>query len=166
MDIAFDTLKIGLPLLAAVFAYFRFFREGTHKQRIQFDIEYRDLGIKDQKRLVEITVTAENKGFVEHRFDDVRVTLRGISGKSPVEHIAKHPPRLAFPETDDALKKISLIPEKWGYFFVRPKILQRFPLVTAIPDDWTHLFVRTTFCYQQTGGIHSAERVFIASEQS
>lgn len=153
----FELIKILLTIATAVFTYLNFFREGTHKQRIEFDIDLCNMGMVEQQWILEIGCTAENKGNVEQKFDDIRVTVRGLDGSTPLKEIEGHEPRLEFPQN---IQKASLIPKKYGYFFVRPKVRQRFPLVVRVPTSWTHVHIRTTFRYEGTDDIHSAERTF------
>ena len=152
-----DLLPLILAVGAAAFTYFRFFREGPHRQRIQFDIDYRDLGVFGDDRIVEIGCTAANKGNVEQRFDDIRVTVRAIKPGDTLKEIAGREPRLAFPVL---LKEAPLIPKKYPYFFVRPGVEQRFPLLLRISASFTHVHVRCTFKYKGTDDVHSAERAF------
>jgi len=162
-QIIIESIKIILAIAAAAFTYFKFFREGEHKQRIQFDIDCKELGVIGSERIIEIGSNAENKGNVEQRFDDVRVVVRGLEEGKPLRELEKHEPRLAFPMS---LAKASLIPKKWRYFFVRPRVIQRFPLVLKVPKTITHILVRSTFRYQGTGDIHSAEKAFnVGSEE-
>ncbi len=156
-QMVFDLIKIFLALAAATFTYFQFFREGKHKQRIQFDIDCQDLGTIGDERIVELGCVAENKGNVEQRFEDIRVSVRGIDSGRPLRELPYHAPRLEFPET---LSKASLIPKKWAYFFVRPHVTQRFPLVIKLPKRVSHILVRSTFQYRGSGDVHSAERAF------
>jgi len=157
-EITFEILKIAAALAAAGFAYFKFFREGSHKQRIESDLDCRVLGAFDGQRIVEIGCTAENKGNVEQRFDDIRVVVRGIENGAKLSELKDHAPRLAFPKK---LATASLISERWKYYFVRPKVKQRFPLVLRIPAKYEFITVRSTFRYQSTTEIHSAERAFM-----
>lgn len=158
-EIIFETLKLLIAILAAGFTYFKFFREGTHKQRIEFDIDCCDLGTVGEERIIEIGCTAENKGNVEQRFDGIRLKVRGLeAGISKLSDIEGYEPRLAF---STKIAKASLIPEKkWKYFFVRPGVKQRFPIVMRAPAKCTHIHVRSTFRYKGTEDIHSAERAF------
>jgi hypothetical protein len=160
-EIIFEIIKIALALAAGLFTYFQFFREGTHKQRIQFDIDCRKLGLICNERLIEIGCIAENKGNVEQRFDDIRVVIRGIEKDAPLAEMEGHAPRLAFPVK---LAKACLILKKWEYYFVRPHVAQRFPLVVKVPRNVSHILVRSTFRYKGTEDIHSAERAFALEE--
>ena len=159
----FDSLKLLIGVGAAAFTYFKFFREGAHRQRIQFDVDCRDLGLFGGERIVEIGCTAANKGNVEQRFDDIRLTVRAIKPGDTLNEIAGHEPRLAFPAL---CRAVPLISTKYEYFFVRPKVEQRFPLLLRIPPSCTHLHVRSTFKYKGTNDVHSAERAFSVSDRA
>jgi hypothetical protein len=170
-EVVFEVVKIALVVVAAAFTYIKFFREGTHKQRIEFDIELRDLGVVGVLRILEVGCTAENKGNIEHRFDEIRVTVRGLDGEV-LKEFEGHEPRLKFPLE---ILRASLIPAKYKYFFVRPGVRQCFPLVVRVPAAHVHLHIRATFKYKTCRirdvcvkakvarpkkEIHSAERAF------
>ena len=150
--------------MGAVLVYYKFFREGTHKQRIEFDIDFLDLGIYGNDRIVEIGVIAENKGNVEQSVDDIRLHLRGLifEKNSHLSEIPGYEPRLKFPMD---LGKYSIVAQKYRPFFVRPKVRQRFPVVLRIPTNLNVLHVRATFKYKGTKDIHSAERAFSIGEK-
>ncbi len=168
METITDLLNLIFLIAATLFAYYRFFKEGAHQQRIQFDIEYVNLGTSGADRIVEIGIIASNKGYVEQRFDDIRLKVRGIVDGQKLTEIKSHPPRLSFPEK---LEKISVIPKKLEntsgitknsvpYFYVRPGVTQRFPVVLRVPTEWKQLHIRATFKYVKYDEIHNAERAF------
>jgi hypothetical protein len=154
---------MGLLLIAALFTYYKFFREGTHRQRIEFDIDYHNLGLKDSDRIIEIGALAENKGNVEQKFNSMRLRIRGIDSDSKLKELEDYKPRLAFPI--DSRSKWEMIPPKYAYFFVRPGVKQRFPMVIKIPSNWTHIQVKITFRYKGTEDIHVTERAFRVNEE-
>ena len=158
MDISIISfLNLFLAVAAAIFAYYKFFREGPHRQRIEFDIEFVDFGVQGEFRVVEFAVTASNKGHIEQEFDEIRLTIRGIVEGRKLKEIEGHEPRLAFPEK---IGPISIIPRKYKYFFVRPGVNQRFPIVMKIPSDWRLINAKATFKYLGLNEVHSAERAF------
>lgn len=161
MEITFEIIKISLAVGAALFTYYKYFSEGAHKQRIEFEIDFADLGKKGNERIIEIGVIAENKGNVEQRFRDIKLRVRGIDESSELSEIEGYEPRLAFPID---LGKSSLVTEKFNYYFVRPKVRQRFPMVRRVPASWTHFHVRATFKYKGTNDIHTAERAFVLDD--
>ena len=157
-QIIFKIIKFALIVLAALFTYYKFFREGTHRQRIEFDIDYHNLGVKNSDRIIEIGALAENKGNVEQKFNSMLIRIRGIDNDSKLIELKDHKPRLAFPI--DSKNKWEMIPKKYQPFFVRPGVKQRFPIVIKIPVDWTHIQVKITFKYKSTKDIHVSERAF------
>ncbi len=152
-----STLSFMVVALGAFFTYYKFFREGSHRQRIEFDIEFKDLGIQGDFRVVEVAVTASNKGYIEQRFDEIRLTVRGIKKGAVLREIEGHKPRLSFPEK---IGPIHVISPKYHYYYVRPGVTQRFPIVIKIPAGWCLLHTRSTFKYFGLDEIHSAERAF------
>ncbi|MBZ9730050.1 hypothetical protein LB467_10165 [Salegentibacter sp. JZCK2] len=158
LTILFETIKIGLVVLAAFFTYYKFFREGSHRQRIEFDIDFQNLGVKNSDRIIELGAIAENKGNVEQKFKSMRLRIRGIDKDSELKELDNYKPRLAFPI--DLETNWEMIPEKFNYFFVRPGVKQRFPIVTKIPSNWTHILVKISFKYKGTRDIHTTERAF------
>ena len=167
-----EIISIGLALMAAIFTYYNFFREGRHRQRIEFDIDFKNLGLNKKFRVIEIGAIAENKGNVSQKFESIRLRVRGIIDNIDLEEIKNYEPRLAFPESfypkdekkhPSSEKKIELIPKlknENNYFFVRPGVKQRFPIVLKIPENWTIIHIRFTFKYKGTGEIHPTERAF------
>jgi hypothetical protein len=156
-DSILSVVNLSVVLLAAVFTYYKFFREGSHQQRIEFDIDCVDLGVSIDSRIVEIGIVATNRGNVEQKFDKILLKVRGILQDQALQEIPNHEPRLSFPET---ISEISVIPEKYNYFFVRPGVTQRFPVVIKVPEMWCQLHARSTFKYLGTNDMHTAERSF------
>ena len=150
-------LSFVLAATGVIFTYYKFFREGSHRQRIEFDIEFEDLGTQGEFRVVEVSVTASNKGHVEQKFDEIKLTVRGIIEGQDLREIEGHEPRLSFPEK---IGPISVISDKYKYFFVRPGVTQRFPVVIKVPNSWCLLHARSTFKYFGLNEIHSSERAF------
>lgn len=157
-QIIFEIIKFSLIAIAAFFTYYKFFREGTHRQRIEFDIDFHNLGVRNSDRIIEIGAIAENKGNVEQKFNSMLLRIRGIDNDSKLIELKDHKPRLIFPI--DSKNKWEMIPKKYKPFFVRPGVKQRFPIVVKIPVDWTHIQVKITFNYNGTKDIHVAERAF------
>lgn len=160
----FEIVKFGLLVLAAFFTYFRFFREGTHRQRIEFDIDLKSLGIRNSDRIIEIGALAENKGNVEQKFESMLLRIRGINKDTTLEELDKYKPRLKFPI--DSKENWEMIPKKYGYFFVRPGVKQRFPIVMKIPSDWTHILIKISFKYKGSKDTHPTERAFCINQDS
>ena len=161
----FTIISIGLAILAALFTYYNFFREGKHRQRIEFDIDFKNLGVHKRYRIIEIGAIGENKGNIEQRFESIRLRVRGLIDEIELAEVKNYEPRLFFPKEafPEEKRKIELIPKHKNsdnYYFIRPGVRQRFPIVLKIPKEWTILFARVTFNYKGTNEIHNAERAF------
>ena len=156
-DVSLSVVQIvGIPI-GALWAYFRFWREGIHRPRIEFDIRCSFLGSLGGTRVASFEVLANNKGNVEHRFSRVSLRVRGIKGSDGLQR--REDGRLDFP---DALLKAELVPEEFGYYFVRPGIAQPFTFTTTIPSETRFLLARAAFKYQGKEDLHTSERVFEA----
>lgn len=147
-----QTVGVGI---GALWAYLRFWREGIHRPRIEFDIQCTFLGVQNNARVISFAAMAKNKGNVEHRFSRVSLRVRGIKatgtlGRRPDE-------RLDFP---DPLLKAELVPEEFGYYFVRPGVEQPFTFTTTIPSDTRFILARAAFKYENSEDLHTSERVF------
>jgi len=153
----FSLLNLFIALGALIFTYYKFFREGEHQQRIEFDIDFVELGNVGDYRIIEVGITAENKGNVEQKFERIDLKIRGIKDGLELHEIINHEPRLSFPED---LPNISVISKKYLYFFVRPGVVQRFPVVLKVPLNWNLIHTRSTFKYFGVNDIHNAERAF------
>lgn len=152
-----NTLSLLLTAAAAIFTYYKFFREGSHKQRIEFSIDVKDLGVFEHDRVIEVIISAVNRGHVEQKFDDIRLPVRGIRTGQNLSEFKGYEPRLAFPEK---ITSVSVIPDKYQYFFVRPGVVQNFPVVVRIPSSWRLVQARATFKYFTLNELHSAEGTF------
>ncbi|MEM6507394.1 MAG: hypothetical protein AAF711_18310 [Planctomycetota bacterium] len=153
-----QTIQLILLILAGFFAYYKFFREGIHHPRIEFEIEMEELGVYSRHRIIQVSLIAKNKGLVEHRFDGIRLSIRGMLKDAEVSQLKNHEPRLCFPEI--LVDKMQIVTKKSKYFFVRPNVFQAFPVTLTISPDVTHVLIRATFKYGYTEDVHSAERAF------
>lgn len=151
-----DVIKIFLAIVAAIFTYYTFFKEGKHRQRLEIDLELKDLGCHGQERIIEVACIAENKGLVEHKMSELTFNVRGIEKNDRLENMGKYKDRLAFKHK---LAKIQIVPDN-DYYFVRPKVIQRFPLVVKVPKTITHINVKCRVIYKKNGEFHEAERAF------
>ena len=156
IKIIFELIKILLAIMAAIFTYYTFFREGKHEQRIEFEIEIKDLGIHGGDRIIEIAVIAENKGLVEHTVSELTLTVRGIDKTDQLKNINGFESRLGF---EHKLAKTQIVPDN-DYFFIRPKVIQRFPLVISVTKSITHINVKAHSIYKTTKEFHTTERAF------
>lgn len=145
-------------VVGGVWVYLRFRREGPNHPRIEFGIDCTFLGPQQGFFVAAFVVNAHNKGYVEHRFTELRMKALGIKAGEALTDWKGHAPRLCFPEV--IFRGVNLVPQEFGYFFVRPGVDQSFSFVTRVSQDIRFIVARATFKYQKTGDLHTVERVF------
>lgn len=158
-----DLLQTIFIIIAAVWSYLRFFREGTHRPRIELDVSHEILERDQTQQALAFIVSATNHGQVDFRFNDLRLRVLGkIQGEDvktiDFKTMTGNTPYLEFPE--GTTESRSIIPKKSKYFFVRPGVTQHFSYSTAVPSSWSRVIVRACFKYPTTGELHTAERIF------
>ena len=158
VDVLLSAATLLTVLATGAWAFFRFSREGVHKPRIEFDLECAFLGPQSDAFVAAFSIFAENKGQLEHRFDEIRLRVRGIRRNDRLKEWDERKPLLQFPEL--VLTTDKVVPPEYGYFFVRPGVRQRISYVASIPAEFSFVLARVTFRYGFTGDIHTAERVF------
>lgn len=155
-EIALGIAQFLCVLVAAIWAYFRFRREGLHQPRIEFGIQIVPLGVVGEARAVRIQIDAENKGSIEHRFSSIVLRLRGVKNGDPLKR-RESDNRLDF---DQSLLKQELVSEKYGYYFVRPGVKQSFSFTTTIPANTRFVLAFAAFKYEDTNELHTTESTF------
>lgn len=157
-DVVFGALQFIGVVVGAFWVFTRFRREGPNQPRIEFTIACRFLGPVDGEYVAAFEIYANNKGYVEHRFTEIRLKVLGIKHDEKLSEWRTHEPRLYFPTT--LVRGVNLVPEELEYYFVRPGVDQSFSFVTRVPAEFRFLAARATFKYRATGDIHTSERVF------
>jgi hypothetical protein len=161
LDVFFSFAQLVGLLVGAGWVYLRFWREGQHEQRIQFDIECRFSDPQSGARIASFSIIASNKGNVEQRFVRISLRLLGLRESDPLQRRTDE--RLQFSQE---ILEAELVPAKFGYYFVRPGVEQRISFTTAIPEEIRFINSRAAFKYNN-GDLHTAEKVFdvIAGER-
>jgi hypothetical protein len=153
-----------VPVLGAVWVYYRYLREGFHRPRIEFDIECKFIAVKNGECVAEIVVSANNKGMVRFTFPEIRLRARGLKEKSNLNYWVKDDKqqgvRLEFPEK---IFTENIIPPKYKYYFVEPGVRQPITYITKIPKDIKVLSLHASFRYRFRREIHTSEKVFEVS---
>lgn len=152
-----EVAKIGLAVGAGVWGYHRFVRERTHAPQIEFDVNCSFFGPQSGAYVAEFTLTFLNKGLTRQEVRQVRLRARGIKHGEKLAHWPSREPRLQFPEKVFVEKNI--VPERYTYMFVEPKVNQYYKYVTHVPEQMAFIIVNAEFIYKD-GEEHSAERVF------
>jgi len=145
-----------LVLAASVWAYFRVWKEGIYRPKIEFTVECSSYGPKDDHYIVEFLVIVHNKGLINQKFYSIFLRVRGIGDNDEVSFWEGNEPRIKFPtkffETEFIFK------QKYSYVFVEPGVKQVMSYVTKIPVTHSLLLVRAEFQYENAKS-HSIERL-------
>jgi hypothetical protein len=97
IGIILNSTQLLILLISAVWAFFRFQKEGPLHPRIEFDINCRFFGPQKNSYLASFIISANNKGNVEHRFSEIRLKVRGIKTDDLLEEFKEYPPMVNFP---------------------------------------------------------------------
>jgi hypothetical protein len=158
LDVVLGTAQLLAIITGGVWAYMRFWREGIHNPRIEFGVRCQFLGPVHGSYAAVFNVTAANRGHIEHRFEEIRLRVRGIDALEPLTEWPGYEPMLAFPK--ELARGANLVPKKFGYYFVRPGVTQEFTYTMPIAASVQFIVARVTFKYHGTDDIHTAEGVF------
>ena len=153
-----NVLELIVLIISAIWAYFRFRKENPLHPRIEFDINCNFLGPQHDSYLTSFIISAHNKGNVEHKFSEIKLRVLGIKTKDTLTDLEGYSPMVKFPQV--IMKGVNIVPNKYGYFFVRPGVNQTFNYTTQVLSDIRFIIVRAAFKYQSTNEIHTAEKVF------
>lgn len=162
-NVIFNGIQLLTIIVGALWAYFRFRKEDPLHPRIEFDIDCKFFGPQQNSYLASFTVSASNKGNVEHKFSEIRLRVRGIKINEPLTEFKEYSPMVNFPEK--IMEGVNIVPSKFGYFFVRPGVNQGFHYATQVSGDIRFIIVRATFKYKITDELHTAEKVFEVKEE-
>ena len=158
-DIA-ETVNAIASTLAILAAGGWFFYTNQFKQRIQFDVECRLLSLRtnNHSKIAEIALVFENKGFVEHRLWNLHLSVHDLACE---RYLTSKLDTRELEFKRHILPKIQLVPEQYGYYFVRPGVRQAITHIIKVPAAVSAIRVTASFNYHQdVGDPHTARRVF------
>jgi hypothetical protein len=123
---------------------------------IEFDIDCNGFTPVDDLRLLEVVLSAHNKGNTLQLFKEIKLRVRGI----------KHGESLAINEkinradfSHSILDDTNIIPDSVNFFFVEPNVNQRFQFSTVLAQEYKYICIRAAFHYDKST-IHTTERIF------
>jgi len=125
--------------------------------RIELGINCQVLGRDDGHYLVELALSAHNRGLVRWEFRNIMLRVRGIENNHPFSYWPGRGRRLEFPV--NVISKEEVIPESVRFLFVEPGVQQSVTYVTKIPTNIAYIAVHVEFLYDKRTP-HTAERVF------
>jgi hypothetical protein len=123
--------KIAFPAIAGLWVFYKYYREGFHRPRIEFDIECNVVGSNESDSIVEFVVIANNKGKIRFTFHELQLRVRGINEGESFAYW-RDSKRMEFPEK---VLDENIIPSKYKYYFVEPGINQAISYITKIPKN-------------------------------
>jgi hypothetical protein len=156
LTIIIAATQLGFLVAGAFWAYYRFWREGSHRRRIEFSIDCIFFGPQQDQYLTQFRLHAVNKGLVVHRFPNIELRVRGIKTSEEISFWLDRWPRVEFPHK---IMQAEIVHEKYSYIFVEPGVEQVISYVTKIPAEYHFIIARAEFRYDRRNP-HSAENVF------
>lgn len=163
-DIIFSAVQLAVVVTAAIWGYFRFRKERTHNPRVEFSVDATIFPPQEGTRLVEFRILVNNKGAVIHRFQSIKLRVRGIPTGAAITNWETHEPRAYFPEA--LIKGAEVIhKEKYDHIFVEPGVEQTIAYCTIVPASMAFISAHVAFHYdEEKFWPHSAERVFAVND--
>jgi hypothetical protein len=147
--------------IGAVWAWRRLNKERTHTPHIEFDIVCNFYGPELGHYLAEFILSADNRGYVIHRFPSIKLRVRGIRANTELQFWPGNEPRLLFPAS--LLDDVEVVfREKYSHIFVEPGVKQNISFVTKFPESFKYIVARAQFNYDDDHS-HSIERVLPVS---
>ncbi|MCF2490255.1 hypothetical protein [Dyadobacter sp. CY347] len=157
IELLLSILQFAAIIIGAAWTYYRFLREKPTSPRIEFDFDAMVYGPQNLNFMTVFSIRINNKGLIEHRFREIRVRILGLEKDADLNISSPHAGRVKFPIK--ILPSVNIVPEKFGYYFVRPGISQTFNYFTAVPENMEFIVVRITFKYEKIDEIHTTEKV-------
>ena len=155
-----DTTANVASIAAVIAAGGWFIYTSKFKQRLQFDLDCRFVPLAQNPRslIAELQFIFENKGFVEHRLWNLTVSVHALDTESQL-NVRSGNNEIVFHTR--ILPEKQLVPQKYGYYFVRPGVRQVITHIVEIPADVSVIRVTSSFNYNRDKSYpHTARRIF------
>lgn len=156
MELFVTVVQITLVVIAASWGYYRLWREGILRPRLEFSIDCEFFGPVGGEYIAQFTLNARNRGLVRYQFSRIDLRVRGIARDSGIQYWSGREPRLEFPLS---VLKTNVIPDNYNFFFVEPGIEQPITYVSKIPENIQYILVNAVFHYDRFTP-HSIEKAF------
>jgi len=157
IELGLNIAQFTIILGGAVWAYFRLWKEGVHRPRIQFDIQCQTFQSINNEIPIEFILKLNNKGLIEHKFHSINLRVRGIKENENLSLWKGSEPRLYFPEKLVDAQVIHT--KKYSHVFVEPGVDQTINYVVKIPSSYKLISARAEFKYDESKN-HSIEKIF------
>ncbi len=152
-------------LLGGIWTIWRFVLQREGNAKIQFNVDFRIVGILKNKYIVEVIAIVENKGKVRHYVNDFKFDLLYLSQDHEIEEGDKRiNNQLLFEKIID---KRYWIPPSWYDSFIDAGVVQNYTYVTHVPIEAKFALVYAQFKYPAFSRLipigktfHTAQRTF------
>jgi hypothetical protein len=147
-------------LFAFIAAGVWFVTTNKFRRRIKLDVDGKILPLpsNNDKKILEIQICFENKGFVDHRIRKLTVSVH--APKSETGLITKETTReLKFEKP--LLDETNLVPEHLNFYFVRPGVRQVVSHIVPIDGHVSLIRITVGFDYDRRGYYpHTVRHIF------
>jgi hypothetical protein len=157
-ELASGVQSIGTMIalvVGAYWTYIRFVRQREAFPHIQFSVDIEVVGKHGDFWIIELVAYVENKGKVQHRFDDLDFDVNALSQGDGIESKEEYGGQTYFPHE---LTRGSWLPAKYRYFFVEPGIRAKYSYITHVHQSARLLMLHGWFSYPKADIGHTAER--------
>lgn len=156
-DIATGIITITASFFGIYCAIDKWIKRKEHFPRVNFDITIQIIDFHDDKIILNVIASVDNKGYVPLKIKNFKCELLGIMSDSSLElGDEKIRNQLNFP---NKIGDGSFIPLDWNYSFVYPCVKTDYLYVTFIPKNTKYLLVKGSFYYLETNESHHAGKV-------
>jgi hypothetical protein len=157
----FNHLAGGIESMATVAAlivggywtYTRFIKQRENFAFIEFTVDINFIGKQSGWRIVELIAYLENKGKVQHEFQDLSFELEALFANDPVGTSEQFGGQEFFPHP---LARGPWVPK--GEYFIEPSIRAKYSYVARVPEKASFLILHGKFTYLNQSAWHTAER--------
>jgi hypothetical protein len=147
-------------ILAVVGGGWWFLYTTQFKPRLQFDLDCQFVRLPHNPKalLAELQFIFENQGFVEHRLWNLNVSVHALDAEDTLTALKKTG-EIKFLKR--ILLKTQLVPRRYMYYFVRPRVRQIITHIIEVPSAVSVIRVTASFDYNRDDRFpHTIRRVF------
>lgn len=151
-------------LIAFIAAAGWFLTTNKFRRRIELDVDGKILPLPDNpdSKILEIQISFENKGFVDHRIRKLTVSVHGLNSETGLETKDKTG-ELIFDK--EILQETNLVPQHLNFYFVRPGVRQVVSHIVPINGHVSLIRITAGFDYDRHGYYpHTVRHIFSTSE--
>jgi hypothetical protein len=140
--------------------YWKFVWSRENRPKIEFNISLNEIGALNEKIIVEIIATIENKGIARHWISEFTVDVFYLTSEDEVKlGSEKINGQVEFRKLNP--EKIYLVPKKWDGSFIDSGIKQDYTYLYYVPEKAKYVTISSQFKYAELkSDFHTAQRTF------